>query len=129
MSEHENENKETTGGLAFHEWLAAHSQGRLNDDATAALRELTYTVESLRKSGKMILEITVEPVGQAVTTVAIGGTVTVKPPKPAPEMSIFFVGENGTLHRNDPTQRRIPGFEIDLETGEVLRDLPSEEST
>jgi hypothetical protein len=99
----------------FNEWVAGHARGTLNDEITAALGEVVAAVTHLEKPGKVVVEITVEPAGSGGRTVAVAGKVTAKPPVPAPEMSIFFAGEQGSLHRNDPFQQRI-----DAETGEIV---------
>lgn len=99
----------------FHDWLAGHARGTLNDEITAALGEVVDAVTHLEKPGKIIVELTVAPAGAGGRTVMVAGTVKTKPPEPAPEASIFFAGENGTLHRDDPYQQRF-----DADTGEII---------
>lgn len=115
----------------FAEWLTSHARGTLDDEATLALAELVGAVGHLGKPGKLTLELTVEPAGSGGRTVTIGGRVTTKPPRPAPEVGIFYVGDAGTLHRDDPYAARIPGVPfadtagdlklVDPDTGEVRR--------
>lgn len=100
----------------FNEWIAGHARGTLNDEITAALGDVVDAVTHLEKPGKVTIEIAVAPAGSGGRTVAVAGKVTAKPPQPAPQMSIFYAGENGSLHRNDPFQQRL----ADPATGEIL---------
>lgn len=121
----------TTARQPFHEWLASHARGTLTDELTAALGELVEAVGAHEKAGKLTLTLTVDVAGSGGRTVIIAGEVAVKAPKPAPEASIFYVGEAGTLHRDDPFASRLPGVPftqtdgdvrvVDPETGEVRR--------
>lgn len=109
----------------FHKWLKSHARGTLDGEATAALAELVAQVSDLEKPGKLILELKVDVAGSGGRTVLIAGKVTTKPPEPAPEASVFYVGDGGSLHRDDPYQGRLPidgpARRIDEETGEVRR--------
>lgn len=91
----------------FHDWVAGHARGTLNDKITAALGEVVEAVTHLEKPGKVTVEIVVEPAGSGGRTVSVAGHVVAKPPKPAPEISIFYAGDKGSLHREDPYQQRI----------------------
>lgn len=91
----------------FSEWLKTHARGTLDDEITLALGEVVADVTHLEKKGKVVIEITVEPTGSGRRRVMVSGVVTAKPPVPAPEASIFFAGDQGSLHRQDPYQERI----------------------
>ena len=116
----------------FDEWVREHSRGTLNEDMTAAIRNVVQAVTDLDKKGTVVLKLTIEPAGRHGRTVAIGGEVEEKPPAPAPELSVYFPDEKGGLHRNDPYQERLPevpsgtvevgGKTVDRETGEVKED-------
>lgn len=99
----------------FNEWLKSHARGTLNDELTLALGDVVEAVTHLDKPGKVVVELVIEPQGSGGRMVSVAGKVTAKPPVPAPEMSVFYAGEAGSLHRNDPYQQRI-----DVETGEIL---------
>lgn len=103
----------------FHEWLEGHARGTLNDELTAALGELVEAVGAHEKPGKLTLTLAVDVAGSGGRTVLISGEVAVKAPKPAPEASIFYVGEAGTLHRDDPFAMRMPGVPFTQSDGEV----------
>ncbi len=99
----------------FHDWIKDHARGTLNDEMTAALGEVVEAVTHLEKKGEIVLKFVIEPASAGGRTVVVAGEVTSKPPKPAPEVSIFFAGDNGSLHRSDPYQQRI-----DTTTGEIM---------
>lgn len=122
----------TAPARMFDEWLRDHARGTLNDEATAALADVVDAVAHLEKAGKVTLELTVEPAGSNGRTVVIFGRVKTKAPEAAPEASIFYVGDGGSLHRDDPYAQRLPGMaapvepdgevrRVDPETGEVRR--------
>lgn len=107
----------------FSSWLAGHSRGNVDAEMTAAMAEVVEAVAHLEKKGKVVLTFEVEPAGSGGRTVVVRGEVATKPPLPAAEASIFYVGDAGTLHRDDPFQGRMPLGEparaVDNETGEV----------
>lgn len=119
----------------FSAWLEGHARGTLNADATAALGEVVKAVGDLGKAGKVTIELTIEPAGSGGRTVTIGGRVSGKPPRPAPEVGIFYIGDGGSLHRDDPYAVRMPGVPyvdtagdarlIDPDTGDVRRFEPA----
>lgn len=115
----------------FHAWLEQHARGTLDDELTAALGELVKAVSELEKPGTLTLKLSVDVAGSGGRTVIIAGEVISKAPKPAAEASIFYVGDAGTLHRDDPFAQRLAGVPfrdtagelkvIDPETGELRR--------
>src|ERR1044072_6162640 len=94
----------------FSTWLAQHARGTLDDELTATLAELVESVQDHEKKGELVLKLIVEPAGSGRRTVTVAGKVAAKPPEPAPEMSIFYVGERGSVHRDDPYVQRFPGM-------------------
>lgn len=112
----------------FHEWLADHARGTLDDELTAALADVVENVAHQEKPGKVTLELTVEAAGRGGRTVVIGGKVKVKLPEQAPEQSIFYVGDGGTLWRDDPYAQRMDGMKVDPITGEAI-PLPENDET
>ncbi len=88
----------------FSEWITDHAQGVVDDEMTVELAALVESVSHLRRKGELTLKIVVEPAGEGGRSVSTACEVSAKPPKPAPEQSIFFVGEGGSLHRKDPFQ-------------------------
>lgn len=106
---------------SFSEWIAKHARGVLNDEATIALADVVQTVADVGKAGKLVLEITVKPAGSSKRSVSIGGKVVEKMPTPDPELSVFFIGEGGSLHRDDPFQAQIPGTAVPVDDEPVRR--------
>lgn len=110
----------------FHEWVQSHARGSLDADATAELAKVVQAVADLGKSGKLVVELLVEPADQDGRVVAIGGRITAKPPQPNPAVSIYYPDEAGGLHRDDPYQKRLPGLKpgerVDAGTGEIITD-------
>lgn len=118
--------------IMFGQWLTDHAGGALDTEATFALAELVQAVTELGKPGRVTLEVVVTNAGSGKRTVVTAGKVKVKLPEPAAEASIFFVGDGGSLHRDDPYQERLPGtaasvpnpaeqpaIRIDLDTGVI----------
>lgn len=105
----------------FHEWIRDQQSGLTDDEVTSALASVVEAVQHLGKKGKVIVELQVEPAGSGGRSVEVAVKVTAKPPEPEPTPSIYFIGDSGTLHRDDPYQR--PMFDdarkVDLGTGEV----------
>lgn len=105
----------------FHEWLADHARGTLDDEATAALADVVEAVGVLARPGKVTIELDIAPAGSGGRTVVVAGRVKSKPPAAAPEASIFYVGEHGTLWRDDPYAMRIPGVIVEEDDGRLRR--------
>jgi hypothetical protein len=115
----------TDAHTPFHEWLKGHARGTLDDELTAALAEVVEAVAHLEKPGKIVLELKVDVAGSGGRTVVTSGKVTTKPPEPAAEVSLFYVGEGGSLHREDPFQTRMPvgdARRIDPATGRPVTE-------
>lgn len=112
--------------LSFAKWLEKHARGSLNDEASAAMAELVKAVSDRGKGGTLTLTIKVEPTGQSGRMVAAGGKVDTKAPQPPAELGIFYVGEGGSLHREDPYQQRIPGMNVT--TTEPVRRIESDDA-
>lgn len=111
--------------LPFNDWVKDHARGTLNDELTMALSEVVEAVTQLDKPGSVVLKLAVDTAGSGGRTVVIAGDVVSKPPKPAPEQSIFFVGERGSLHRDDPYTRRLPGTAVPTDDA-AARRLPTD---
>lgn len=100
--------------VLFHEWLSDQARGSLNQEATFALAEVVQAVADHGKPGTLTISIKVTNAGSGNRTVVTAGTITKKLPKSDSEVSIFFVGDGGTLHREDPYQERLPGTAVEL---------------
>lgn len=91
------------------------AKGRVHEEASQALADLTAAVVETGKKGTLTLVITVGAFSKAnVDTLAVTGQVTAKPPlSPAPA-SVFFPDSAGNLHRHDPNQPTLPLRDINV---------------
>jgi hypothetical protein len=72
------------------------------------LAELVAQVKATGKGGKIVYEIAIKPVGAGEdVTMQVEDDITVRLPKLARGVSIFFADENGVLTRKDPRQREL----------------------
>lgn len=92
----------------FSDWLVDHAQGDVDVEMTLALAEVVQAVAAHGKKGTVTLKITVDTAGSGGRTVETSCVVDAKAPTADPERSIFYVGDKGSLHRDDPYQRRLP---------------------
>lgn len=91
----------------FSTWLAQHARGTLDNELTAALAETIAATNDLEEDGVVVLKLRVKSAGGGHRTVTIEGEVETKPPKPKPERSLFYVGDNGRVYLEDPYQTRL----------------------
>lgn len=84
--------------------LANCDEGSVLMDAGEELQRVLTAVAQFEGKGVFTLKIEVKPGGRGMEFKPV---VTVKLPKPEPMTSIFFMGENGLLQRNDPRQREL----------------------
>lgn len=97
------ENKE---GLEFASVLIQHRKGIEHDKATAKLREAVAAVKKTGKPAKVTVEIAVKPVGNIPNAIKADVKVNDSIPEEK-ESSMWFVDDDGGLHRQDPTQRPL----------------------
>lgn len=113
----------------FHEWLLDQARGAVDDELTVALAEVVEAVAHLGAKGKVTLEVQIDPAGAGGRMVSTQCVVKTKPPLPPAEPSVFFVGDGGSLVRDDPYQAHLfPARQVDAATGEIRR-LPDPEET
>ncbi len=91
----------------FSDWLTDHARGTVDQEMTAAMAEVVEAVSHLEKKGTVTLEVTIDTAGSGGRTVSTACVVKAKPPTPAPEQSIFYVAEGGSLDREDPFQKAL----------------------
>lgn len=110
----------------FHEWIQQQAGGTADLEMTQAIAAVVEAVNHRGKRGKVVLELTIEPAGDSQRNVAVGAKVIAKPPEPAPTPSIYFVGDQGSLHRDDPFARRLfddaKSVETDTDDIKTLED-------
>ena len=107
----------------FDEFIRQHFQGTANDELTLALTDVVAAVAEYRKAGSVTLTIGIKPIGDAGRNCEIACKVKPDPPTPAPTPSIYYFGNGGTVHREDPYQQSLvaePAKPINPDTGEIL---------
>ncbi len=92
---------------AFLRCLQEHRQGEVLTDLSPGPRQVVASAIQSGKSGKLTLEITVSPNGNAVALMA---EVKTKCPKEKPFAGIFFADDSNNLFRNDPKQPEMPAL-------------------
>lgn len=109
----------------FHEWIRDQNAGISDDQITSALATVTERVQHLNKKGKVLIEVALDPAGSGGRHVTAYVKVTAKAPEPEPTPSVYFVGDNGSLHRNDPYQSALfdDARRVDVETD--VRKIPT----
>lgn len=105
----------------FSERIADLERGKVNDQLTSSLAVLVEEVNRLGKKGSLTLTLKVSPAGEPGRQVFIAPEISLKTPDPDPFPSMFYVGDGGATFKNDPYDRRLPGF--DAPTGEQPREV------
>lgn len=90
------------------ELLTDLDYGKVHQRLSEELSELVGAVEEFGKPGEMMIKLKVRPEGQ-MALVSVESTV--KAPKEPFNASMFYYGENGSLHREDPRQMNLRGLE------------------
>jgi hypothetical protein len=78
--------------------------GSLKQKLEENLAELAEAVKDTGKNGKLVLTITLKKAGEHAGIAA--DVKTTKPQHSVPE-SVFFFGQKGRLHRDNPKQTRL----------------------
>jgi hypothetical protein len=106
----------------FARMLAIHRDGQTLTELATALQQLLQAVESTGKAGSLRLDLKVRPTGRGKSlAVVVVSDVSVKPPLPEPESTLFFVGERYVLTRDNPAQMAL---ELKTVPEERPRDHP-----
>lgn len=93
----------------FGEFLTAQRRGRLHNELSDVLAELTAAVVEHGRPGQLALTIKVAPAAKhAENVVTITDKVVVKVPEAERGTAIWFVDGDGGLHRNNPNQQELP---------------------
>lgn len=94
------------GGLEYAAVLVQHRKGIEHDKATRKLREAVAAVKKTGKPAKVTVEISIKPVGSVPNAVKADVRVNDSIPEEK-ESSMWFVDDDGGMHRQDPTQRPL----------------------
>lgn len=91
---------------SFAGWLGQYGKGNLDDRLTAGLAEVSQAVKLLEKEGVVTLQLKVKsgPGGGVVVV----PSVNIKVPEGKVSGEFYFVLDDGTLSRRDPSQPQLP---------------------
>lgn len=106
-------------GRPFSDVLGEVRDGALLEELTASLYEVMQAVLDTRKVGGIKLNMKITPTGR--DTVQVDVKFDADKPEHVRPSTTFFVGNDGSLHRNDPRQARLPLQEV-----EIPRNAPIE---
>ncbi|WP_367128283.1 hypothetical protein [Saccharothrix sp. HUAS TT1] len=88
--------------------LVQADKGRVHERASEQLTALLKAVRATGKGGSLTVKFDIKPdKGSDGERVTVAGSVAAKVPAPDAKTSIFFVDEDGGLHRNDPHQQSL----------------------
>lgn len=93
------------GPATFHTFLEEFAHGAVNRRLSARLQELVAACNETGEKGKLAISISVSAKG-GMAQVAI--SVKTSKPEGALPADMFFTGKDGTLHTEDPRQRKLP---------------------
>lgn len=96
----------------FSRWLEDHAQGHANDEITVDLGDAVESVRIHNKPAEVTIKVKIEPAGGHGRQVTTAVTSVAKLAKGDPEVSIFYTGEKGSLHRDDPYEPKLKGIEV-----------------
>jgi hypothetical protein len=86
---------------SFSEFITDLDHGRIDQEATERLAELTRAVQETKKVGELTLKLSLKfESGRAIVVPEI----KIKKPQHGLLGTLFYVGENGELLRDDPKQ-------------------------
>lgn len=103
--------------------LLTHDKGKAHTDASNKMTDAVAAVMETGKVATVTVKIKISPIKDMPTGVKLESAVTTTLPKD-PAKSIWFAGDDGTLHRNDP--RQISMFDEATAQDEVVRHTPEE---
>lgn len=89
----------------FSDIVASLGEGDLDERVTKRLSELAQAVEQTGGTGKLTLTLTVKKMNRQVV---FKPTFKASMPEPAVDDTMFFVGADGELTRDDPKQLKLP---------------------
>ena len=92
----------------FSEVVARLGAGAVDTVLAAELAALVEAVALHEKPGTLTVKIAVDTIGMNGSTVTVTVDHTLKPPKSKPSGSVLYVGNAGSLHRDDPYQQTLP---------------------
>jgi len=102
---------------SFSDICADLGRGQTFEHVTEQLAGLALAVQETQQPGELTLILKLQANG--TKTIIINDVVKVKTPSPLRGSSVFYVGDDGSLLRDDPEQRKFP---FDATPGDVEED-------
>lgn len=99
----------------FTDTLGEIENGALLKQLTEAVYKVTSAVMETRKPGGIKVKLTITPTGRG--SVKIDATCDTNVPEHDRPTTTFFVGDDGSLQRNDPNQQRLPLQAVQFDAG------------
>lgn len=97
----------------FADILVELDGGRTHNELSQAFHELTEAVHEHGKKGAIQFTLSMDPISKSDSeTVKLSASVVAKKPKGDPRSSIFFIGDDGNLTRDQPGQMHLPLREV-----------------
>lgn len=106
-------------GKPFTDTLGEIENGDFLADLTEEVYNIMAAVQSHRKAGSLTIRFSFAPTGK--NTVTCDAKFDSKKPEESRPSTTFFVGQDLSLQRNDPSQPRLPLREVELEKNEPVR--------
>lgn len=97
----------------FAAFLQEQRGGEAHAEASALLQDLILAATATGKTGSLTVQIKVKPSKAGGRTVTITDVVKATIPEHDREISVFYVDDDGNLHRNDPRQQTLPLAAVD----------------
>lgn len=92
----------------FAEFVTDLAHGSINQKLTMALAQVTNAVEDTGKAGELTLKLQIKKEGKMAAVVV---DIRKKVPEHPLHGTLFYIGANGELLREDPRQMRLKGLE------------------
>lgn len=115
---------ETRKPRSFAGFLKNQRRGELEKELSEAIAGLVSDVRAQGKAGKLTLTIGIKPLPKVQGAFTVSDDIKVAAPARPRGESIFYAEEDGTLTRDDPRQRRLPGVaRTEDEAAEAVEQL------
>lgn len=107
------------GGNAFEHILRNHRRGMALGKASSLLAEAVKSARDTGKAATVTVKVTLKPQREGDDQMMVDIQPTAKLPEEKLPASLFWVGEDETLHTSDPRQRELPLREVARSDGQA----------
>ncbi len=94
--------------------IAELRRGKTAHDLTEKIHDLVAACVDTGKKGDLVLKLTFEPDPDDETRMKVTDQIAVKAPSRTVKPSLFFLTDDMSLTRTDPSQHTIPGTSDDV---------------